>query len=295
MIDLGQLEKLNDLREKGVLTDEEFQAEKQRLLQPDKQQPKKPVYTVVIGLAFVTIAAVVATLLFTAKEGENLPAVLPNALATDVATETVSDAPTIPDEVSQAGSYQWAVSPEAIGLNPAFVERKLGVAKEKSPSVWSFEVGGCEVDYWLKGSEIKSLFTKVTEKCQPNVDGVKITPRTTFLLLMGKAKLFSSCIGGSCGNAADPTIDLLSTGAHYNNFIAIQYEGQYGDVTSKAMDQWVSAIKRQHGANDDDYDSIDVEWFNCISNAPAEVVSTMRRQVVTGIWLGRDLNENCST
>ena len=296
MVDLGQLEKLNDLREKGALTDEEFQAEKQRLFHLDKQRPKNPHYALIAALVIMALAFVIAAFLFTVNDVEQLPAAVPSPVATGVPTETVSDARSVAAEAEtpQVGSYQWSVSPEIVGLNSAFVERKLGVAKQKFRTIWTFEVDGCEVTYWLKGPEIRSLSTDVTGKCQPIVDGVKITPRTSFSSLMKKAELFSSCIGGDCGNAADPTIDLLSSGTHINQFIDVKYQGRYSDVTSKAIDQWASAIKRQHGLSDDDYDNIDFEWFNCISNAPADVVSTMRQEVVTAVWIGRDLNEHCS-
>jgi hypothetical protein len=234
--------------------------------------------------------------MFKARDDEYVAPVIRAPVAAYEPAETESDAPsgTADAETSQAASYQWAVSPEVIGLNPAFVERKLGVAKAKFPSQWYFEVGGCEVNYGITGQEITSLSTNVTAKCNPMVDGVKITPRVKFSSLMSKAKLFSSCIY-SCGNAYDPTIDLVQIGDRDNQFIDVQYQGWPSEITGKAMEQWKSAIRSHYGVSDDDYESIEVEWFNCISDAPAEVVSTMRREVVTGIWLGRDLIENCSS
>jgi hypothetical protein len=297
MTDLDQLEKLSRLRESGALTEEEFQTEKRRLLdgEPAKSGALKYAFPLA-GLGIILV--IVLTFLLVQHLGlgrqlEDKPT--PGSTAVAETTENIiaplpeATETTVPVSEPKVG-YQWAMSSDVIGLNPAYVEGKLGAAKEKSSASISFEVEGCTVLYTLKGSQIVAAFTLVNAKCQPTIEGKKITPSTTFGSLMGsEPQLLSNCIY-NCGNAYDPSIDLYQPGYHANGFIEVAFQGSIGDATSKAMDQWASAIRVQHGLAEDDYANSNYEWFQCVSNPPKPVVATMRAERVAGVSIGRNLN-----
>lgn len=75
---------------------------------------------------------------------------------------------------------EFATSNSVIGLNPAYVEKRLGIPRIKNAWLLQFELGGCTIDYTIEGSEVKSFDVSINQKCQPTIDGTRITERTTF-------------------------------------------------------------------------------------------------------------------
>jgi hypothetical protein len=204
-----------------------------------------------------------------------------NSRSAEPAAETSNNSP--------AAGFQWAMSSSVIGLNPAFIEAKLGPAREKSDDNLIFEVEGCVVSYSVKGTRIVSASSVVNSKCQPVINGRKITPEMTFgSLIGGYSKIISTCIF-SCGNAYDPTIDVYTPGYHANGFIDVIYQGGYGDVSDSAMHRWANAIRRQHGVADDDFKNSSDEWFSCVSDPPLDVANLMRAEHVSGVTIGREI------
>jgi hypothetical protein len=195
---------------------------------------------------------------------------------------------------NSSATFGWAFSSEVIGLNPSFVESKLGPAKSKSKTQWEFEVQGCKVSYGVKGSEITSASTAVMPGCLPEIDGKKITPKTTFAALRGDYDTIrSSCIY-NCGNAYDPTIDLYQPGYHANNFIEVVYQGNLGDAQVKASELWRQAIRVAHGLDANGYEGEDYDWYQCLSPAPPAVVSAMDSEHVGYVTIGRELTSDGS-
>lgn len=294
MVDLNRLEKLQELRQSGALSDDEFLVQKERLFASESQPSSQPKIILVLGgIALVVISI---TLGYLAAQRETEPysrALANNTPDTDAPDLAVPIEPATDPRAKAAPAavgFQWAMNSTVIGLNPAFVESKLGVAKKKSANALIFDVEGCQVDYGVEGNKIVSAHSDVSGRCQPVIDGRKVTPSTTFGSVAGTySKLISDCIF-SCGNAADPTIDLYTAGYHANGFIDVIYHGGYSDISSEAMDQWANAIRRQHGVADDDWSNSNFEWFSCVTDAPLDVSKPMRAERVRGVTIGRDIN-----
>ena len=107
MVDLGQLEKLNELREKGILTDEEFQIEKQKLLTPDVTAQREPRTGIVVAIAVAAIVIIGAILLFMSRDNVEQPMAVASSDTADAPLKVASAAPSPPatQEASPAGSY----------------------------------------------------------------------------------------------------------------------------------------------------------------------------------------------
>lgn len=189
-------------------------------------------------------------------------------------------------------SYAWATSQERIGTNPAYLEKVLGPAERKYNGSWTFEINGCEVEFSFEGSSIKSLSADIGPSCSVIVNGKSITSTTTFGQIgrTPNAELVSHCIGGGCGNAADPTINLYIRGYRANGFVDAMFWGKYGDGQSRAMDIWATSIRRDHGIKEADEDG---SLLNCISKAPSKVAAAMSNERFVRVTIGTDLNRNC--
>lgn len=297
-MDIDQLAKLKDLYDSGGLTDSEFEAAKKQILYPDEHQhqPRKRPALLLLCAAVIAAAAVSAYFLLPSEQDLSTSGKAPSIAA---ASKNVNADNSLTDAAAKAQSsaidhYQWAVSAAVIGLNPAFVEKRLGVAKEKMGPYWTFELSGCDISYHVEANAIQSLRAEVSTNCHPIVDGVKITDKTRFAALLDKGYFFADCLQ-MCGNAADPTIDLISYGARANGNIDVIYGGQYSDTTSTAMEQWVSSLQAAHGLSQDNMFDLPTELVNCVSNAPANVVATMGREHVSTIHLGLDLKSHCAS
>ena len=189
--------------------------------------------------------------------------------------------------------YEWATSSRVIGMNPAYVEKVLGPPMYKYDGDWTYDFNGCEVTYLFEGATIDMLSAVISETCQPVIDGKRITPATTFADVgLDKGTLQAHCIF-NCGNAADPTIDLFLPGYRANGGIEIVYHGNYSDAQSEAMDQWVSAIRRDRGIAPDDF-TYREGVFECVSTPPAGVDALLRNETVTAVTLGVNVNTYCN-
>ncbi len=290
MTDFEGLERLQRLRADGAITDEEFATAKARLLSPNKVGISFPAMA---GLAAVLIlaAALVYWVIQTgaspsATESENATSFNGNVSAQN----DVVEEPRAPNDPKAL--YRWATSPKVIGLNPDYLEKRLGVPREKSGGFWTFDVASCPIFYWVKGSEILSFSAPVTEQCQPN----GVTHRTTFGNVLAKAshgQYFADCIS-NCGNAADPDIELLYPGARVNGFIDESFSstsllGANGDP----FELWTREVRRARGVPEDDFSS-DPEAFSCVSNPSARVAASLRNAKIQMVRIGRDLHANCS-
>lgn len=303
MPDLGKLEQLNRLRESGALTQDEFNREKAIILAAGQAKASNNSLKIAIAAAIIAVVVVIAILVGRNVSGPgNQPeqqevlqpsTSMANVQEAEPAENTI--APAIPVAApTPSATLDWAFSEEIIGLNPTYVEGKLGPAKSKGGESWEFEVEGCAVTYTVAGSVITRVSTFAKVGCQPKVKGTTITPRTTFGQLKGSYDIIrSSCIE-SCGNAADPTIELYKPGFHANNFIEVVYSSRYGDGQQKAMDRWAKAIRTAHGKNPDEFDSSDYEWFQCVSKPDASVVKALALEQVGHVTIGRNLTQDGS-
>ncbi|WP_277968065.1 SHOCT domain-containing protein [Sphingomonas echinoides] len=303
MPDLGKLEQLNRLRESGALTQEEFDREKAVILAAGQAKTSNNGLKIAIAAAIIAAVIIVAILggrnvSAPGNQAEQQEASEPStSIASTQEAELVGD--TIAPPISVAAptpstTLDWAFSEQIIGLNPTYIEGKLGPAKSKGGGSWEFDVKGCTVTYAVTGGEITSVSTFAKAGCQPKVMGTTITPQTTFAQLKGSYDIIrSSCIE-NCGNAADPTIELYKPGSHASNFIEVVYSSRYGDAQQKAMDLWVKAIRTGHGKDPDEFDSSDYEWFQCVSKPDASVVRALAPEQVGHVTIGRNLNRDGS-
>jgi hypothetical protein len=302
MPDLGKLEQLNRLRESGALTQEEFDREKAAILAAGDGKAPNHALKIAITVAVLAVVVIVTIVVgrnasVTGNQVGQQPASEPSTLVTneqDIEPVENTTAPVAPvAEIAPSPTLEWAFSEQIIGLNPTYVEGKLGPAKSKGGGSWEFDVKGCTVTYTVAKSEITSASTFAKAGCQPKVMGTTITSQTTFGQLKGSYDVIrSSCIE-NCGNAADPTIELYKPGFHANNFIEVVYTSRYGEGQQKAMDLWVTAIRMAHGKDPEDFDA-SYEWFQCVFKPDASVVRALAPEQVGYVTIGRNLTRDGS-
>ncbi|GLK44983.1 MULTISPECIES: hypothetical protein [Novosphingobium] len=202
------------------------------------------------------------------------------------------EAPAAASDPQPGATLDWAFREGVIGLNPSFVESKLGPAKSKTSTDWTFEVQGCNVSYGIKGSEITSVSTFVKKGCLPKVGSRTITSETTFAQLGAASGIIRTSCLWSCGNSYDPTIDLFQNGYHANNFIDVLYQSRFGDAQDRASELWQQSIRVAHGIGPEDYDGQDSDWFQCVAGPPAPVLTAIGPEHVGYITMGRDLGQD---
>lgn len=299
---LDQLERLNKLRECGVLSDEEFRAEKAKLLAKENEIRRfgsPAAWAPIIG-AIVLAAAIAALLVYgpvfeSSKQQGDSRSAEPNAIVSTPEPSLSDDVVGASSAQPSEGSYAWATSSAVIGINPAYLEARLGPAREKSPHHMDFQLGRCAIYYTVAGSEITSLTAHVDEACHPN----GITPQTTFgeLLRNGHGRYRADCIEG-CGNAADPTIEVFFEGARAQQYISESYWSASldngGGGSLDPMRMWAMAIRRAHGLAESEVPP-DFNIFSCVANPSPDVAAALANVRVEGVTLGRNLHPNCSS
>jgi hypothetical protein len=189
---------------------------------------------------------------------------------------------------AETALLMFATSTEVLGLNLGFLERRLGVPKEKRAGNIVFEVGGCTISYEIDESSVSSLDVNVSQNCQPTIQGMKVTPQTTYGQVFnrqGGGAYLASCLTG-CGNAADPTIDLTYASSRATEFISVNYATDYNQV-SRALDLWENAVRRQRGLGEFDTPD-DYEAFSDVSNPPLEVIPLLRKLRVKSVRLAKE-------
>ncbi|PZU14385.1 MAG: hypothetical protein DI591_12035 [Citromicrobium sp.] len=299
---LSQLERLNRLREAGALSDSEFEDQKQAILAGNSQSGSgRPSFLMGAGIVAV-IGATLLVLVWT-QSGTNRadPAAVASPAELSQGELAVLDAPSqspTPENtptVSAGDRLTFATSDQVIGTNPAYLEQRLGIPREKGAGFLVFELGGCTVSYSASGSRITGFTVDVGPSCSPTIRGNRITSRTTFGELLRReswGRFTSDCIY-SCGNAADPVMDLSYRGSHATNFISIRYSTS-ADQASDALTLWEQGVRRDLGLSE--YESpLDYEPFNCVSNPPADARRLMPRMTVRSISVTGDEVGPCSS
>ncbi|MDP9472516.1 MAG: SHOCT domain-containing protein [Chloroflexota bacterium] len=281
MDDLDRLERLDRLRQRGALTEEEFQAQKARLL-GGQVPPGRPQDVRWLWAAIPLIVLLLAALA-TFGLGRSEPQIAAKAAAIGAGTAAARDpmnpltrsgdetSPVLPASASQP--YAMATSTAVIGVNPAYLEAKLGPAREKGRGFMTFEVAGCLVHYDVEESKITSFSADVSDHCHPAVHGDPVTPRTSFGQLLREASwggFRADCID-ACGNAADPSIELFYPGSRASQFMEVSYEASRHEQIGQAMDRWEQHIRRQRGLAEFEMPA-DLETFSCV-DAPRPVSS----------------------
>ncbi|MFC4256932.1 hypothetical protein GRI97_14590 [Altererythrobacter xixiisoli] len=294
MADLDALERLNRLRESGGLTQEEFEQEKARLLAAQAVEPAAPpnktrLWMLGIGAAVIALASIgyVLTRQDSADGGADEATVADKAALDSPALASAAPTPTpsSPEEL-----YAWATDVARLGSKPAIFEEQLGKADEKQSNFMAFQVGACDVEYQLSNGVVESIGLQISPRCKPVVDDMVIGPDTTFASVK-EGYPVADCIGGVCGNAADPTIDLFYTASRAPNSVGYYFVGDYDDATSRAMDLWVTAIAETNGAPTPG--DLDPSLLTCLKDAPPEVSQVLASKRVSKVYFGFNLRKHC--
>jgi hypothetical protein len=292
MHDLERLERLNRLRTEGALTEEEFEAQKRAILEPKPDRSSRHV-AVAVAAVLLIAAMIVTFVLLRPVQAENesvfpsettlTPAPLTVETPTDVLPvgEMPNAAPSA-DE-ARAASIRWATSRDVLGANPAFVEQRLGVPREKDRHGLTFNLNGCEVRYSLEGTVVKSFYVRTDRNCRLNLNGRTITAQTTLGSLARQgARWEASCLA-LCGNAADPTVNLVEGGSRADGFVTVSY----ATSDSQAVDAWAEAVERLHGYGPFDIPAGVESPFQDAKNPPAAALPSLLRARVNSVFVER--------
>jgi hypothetical protein len=298
VIDIENLERLDRLRQTGVLTDEEFQIQKRKLLDgkvtnvPDHKN--KLLWWV--GLMISTIIAAVALSWATLKQddaiakGETKNTGTPNA-RTAIGPTAASEKPEAKPQ--KFVPLAFATSSKVIGLNPDYLEVRLGIPREKNGSSLVFDVGGCIISYLIENGAVAGFDIDLVGPCQPDIQGKRISNQTMFSDLRDGepwGAYVADCLTG-CGNAADPTISLSYPGTRSNGFISVTYSAKYQQV-SKSLELWEKSVRRKLGIGEYDLPE-NYDNFSCVSGPPAEVISLLRNANVQSVHVSNTKRGGC--
>lgn len=297
MTDLDKLERLVRLKESGGFTEEEFQAEKAKLLVAAQSGTVEDLLNArqnwwIIGGVFVASLLILLFLMpilqqrpssvgsDNAVEGETIAAAMGDDVNTGAADKLA------PSEALAKGSYAWATSDLRIGANPEYIEKVLGPPAQKdSNSLFYNELQGCIVNYITKGSKVTSIQIIITEKCTPEVNGNLITPQTTFGSIYDDfGFLMTSCLS-MCGNKADPTIEFVIPGPHSSNFIDVRYSTYDTDGSTV----WENEIARANGVTS--IFDVPEGALRCPEQPTQAAVNAMKGAKVSDVTIGIDLEQ----
>lgn len=286
---LDQLERLNRLREAGALTNDEFEQQKQAILSGEAR-PASRRRLLLIGAGLATALGVAAASAYWAGGVEPQDG---NALAaSDYGSVTAPSAPEAPDENATAAAplpsspselLRFATSDEVIGINPAHLEQRLGVPKEKDEGYLLFDVGACSIYYWSSGSRVEGFALDVGPSCTPTIRGYRVSPSTTFgdLLRNDSSGGFTADCLYNCGNLADPVVDLTYRGSHATNFITVRYAAS-AYQSFEALELWEQDVRQGLGLSEYEFPPDDAP-FNCVSNPSTGVRRIMARMRVASV------------
>lgn len=296
MVDLEQLERLVRLRDAGGLTEAEFEAEKLKLLtvkQAEAVSSARPGAWIVGGVLVIVLLG--AAYLWNGNRRAGSPETVAleakAGIASTTSDGTAALGPTagngklITPAVSQDQSaLDFATSMEVIGLNPAYVEKRLGVPREKGETYLVFEVGGCRISYDIEKGRIRVFRVDIGNACRPKIDGVQVGPGATFGNILGRetgGELTADCLWG-CGNAADPTIALVYGGSRANQWIAVDYSTDY-EQASNPLSAWEEDVRKRLGISyENDFD-VAYEVNHCVRNPPASLRPSLLRLKVRSV------------
>lgn len=70
---------------------------------------------------------------------------------------------------SVSPKWDFATATDVIGMNPAYLERRLGPAKYKDTPYWTFQIGGCEITYNVDGGRVQGYEFKLRPRCESSI------------------------------------------------------------------------------------------------------------------------------
>lgn len=297
MTDLDNLERLVRLRDNGGLTEEEFLAEKVKLLAvappSETKSENTPSWVLFGGASAIALAMIVAVVAMLQRQSPLEPqnSALTNVVvpaddqaSAGAAAHTVENSP--PASLKE-GSYAWATSIFRVGENPAYIEKVLGPAQQKDSASLFYNMKDCPVQYMTKNGKVIGIHIAVLNNCRPEINGRVITPQMKFdSVYSERGFLQTSCLM-DCGNKADPTVEYVVPGPHSDNFIGVRYSTYDGD---EGITIWGSEIAKAKGvASDSD---VPFGGFYCPPKPSQAVVNAMKNATISSVTIGVDV-EKC--
>jgi hypothetical protein len=292
---LDDLERLSRLWESGALTQAEFQQQKSFILTPTVPAARRrswPIYAVVILLTAAVAAVAFANWIWASRQAVRsvpaaaVPLVVQSAKpASKAVNQTARTVPATP-EPSSEDNLRFATSLEVIGLNPAYLDSRLGVPRESTSWSRIYDIGGCRLRYSVRSNRIDGFNVQITPTCQPIVQGFKVGPRTSLgsiLRRMNRGEYVATCLGG-CGTAAEPTIELDYEGSRAASYIGVRYIAEYSQI-SDAFHIWADSFRSAQG---DNYTTVNVS-----RNPPSSIIPMLERATVNRVDVRCDYRHIC--
>lgn len=292
---LDDLERLSRLRESGALTQEEFQQQKSLILTPAVPRPSRrlwPIYAVGIPLTAAVAAVAFANFIWSSRQTARaapaaaIPAVVQSLESASKAEKQTADTARATPEPSSEGNLRFATSFEVIGLNPAYLDSRLGVPRESTSWSRVYDIGGCRLNYSVRSNRIDGFLVQISPTCQPTVQGLKVSPRTTFgsiLRRINGGEYFATCLGG-CGTVAEPTIDLVYESSRATRHISVHYIAEYWQIADE-FQIWKDVSRSIYG---NDYVFLDEG-----RSAPSRIIPMLARAKVNSISVRCDYPHIC--
>lgn len=289
MDEIERLERLSRLRADGAISDEEYESQKRLILdRPVPESSNKPILVAVL-VALVLLIGLVVFLLSRSEKKEAEPEFVASGNhasameKTDPAPSNVVAArPPQPEADRRAEAIRWATSQAVIGTNPAFLEQRLGVPREKSRHSLVYDLNGCTIDYNLEGTSVKSYYARLGANCRLNIDGRVISRQTTLGSVFRQGSRWRAHCLALCGNAADPTVEVVEGGGRAQLGITISFASD----DYQPMRAWAEAVERREGVSPFDATGDPNPYYGA-TNPPSEVLPALRRARVSVVMVGR--------
>lgn len=303
MSDADELDKLVRLRDSGVLTQEEFQQAKMRLLTNKNEirgisallGNKRNLITLVSAAVFVF-----ALILFLqpatrsnatdigdeagARNGLILSGIGDNVQpSADLKSKAIERQDTNLGE--PMGSYAWATSPDRMFENPDYIQEVLGTPQRRSSDNLFYNLGGCWINFIINDFAISGIQMGISDQCEPKVGGRTITSTTTFGDVYESGGFLMAACLRLCGNRADPTIDYVIPGPHANAFIGVSYS----TIDTAQSEVWENEIARNLGFSD--VWDVPSEKFLCPPKPSPATYEAMKDATISNVTIKVDAGD----
>lgn len=201
-------------------------------------------------------------------------------------------APATGTEPSSANGFSLV---DAMGVQVAYVESRLGPARTVNGPYREYEIGGCTVRLRADGDAVLGYAIPVSEACAAQLTPVlqdydlpTATPLTfgQFAAARGNARFKADCLT-MCGNATDPWVYLESEGPRVSPGI----RAASPQVESRAID---AAFRIRDQVREGRGETYLVETrFNCDSHFNAGAIAELDNVIVEEIEVGYDPITSC--
>lgn len=153
-------------------------------------------------------------------------------------------------------AWDFATATDVIGINPAYLEKRLGPAKYKDDGYWTFQVGACEINYQIERGRVTGYEFPLRPRCASHargygdLRGMVLRPGVTFgeieRLKLWQSEFSASCLEG-CGNAADTWVYMDALGSRCGGPYPIHFGVDIErSPAAEAARKWEQALKAKY-------------------------------------------------